>query len=98
MNACLSQEYTRVDQKLNASYARLVNSLRDPASLRKSQAAWIRFRDLTCEYENSGIGKDGSLYPYAQAACNIDLTEKRLRDLDRYLEWNCNGCPPRKRQ
>jgi len=96
MNRCLAEEYKRVDGRLNAVYRQLVASLEDPATLRKSQAAWIRFRDLDCEYASSGIEADGSLRPFSVNACRIDLTEKRMRDLERYLGWDCNGCPPRK--
>jgi uncharacterized protein YecT (DUF1311 family) len=94
MNRCLGSEYHKVDARLNAAYKRLLALLEDPSKLRKAQAAWLRFRDRTCEYANSGIG-EGTLYPFAQAACYIDLTEKRIRDFQQYLEWDCNGCPPR---
>ena len=96
MNACLASEYSVVDEQLNEKYKRLIQVLEDGSSLKKAQVAWLHFRDLTCEYSSSGIGRDGSLYSFAQSACLIDLTEKRIRDLDQYLEWNCNGCPPRK--
>ena len=96
MNSCLAIEAEKADARLNEAYQGLVRALEDPSKLRKAQGAWLRFRDLTCEYENSGIGKAGSLYPFAQSACRIDLTEKRLRDLQQYIEWECNGCPPRR--
>ncbi|MBF0267817.1 MAG: DUF1311 domain-containing protein [Alphaproteobacteria bacterium] len=96
MNDCLRQEYERSDKKLNASYRRLLQLLEDPSALKKAQIAWLSFRDATCAYENSGIGKDGSLYPYGWNACMIDVTNKRIRDLDMYQDWDCNGCPPRK--
>jgi uncharacterized protein YecT (DUF1311 family) len=96
MNACLASEYSVVDAQLNEKYKRLIQVLEDGSSLEKAQVAWLHFRDLTCEYASSGIGRDGSLYSFAQSACLIDLTAKRIRDLDQYLEWNCNGCPPRK--
>lgn len=96
MNACLASEYSIVDKRLNEKYKRLIRSLEDDSTLKKAQLAWLQFRDLECDYSNSGIGREGSLYSFAQSACLIDLTEKRNRDLDRYLEWNCNGCPARK--
>jgi uncharacterized protein YecT (DUF1311 family) len=96
MNGCLAQEYKKVDAKLNEVYRQLTRSLADPSALRKSQAAWVRFRDLDCEYASSGIDSGGSLKPFSDNACRIDLTEKRIRDLQRYLTWDCNGCPARK--
>jgi uncharacterized protein YecT (DUF1311 family) len=96
MNRCLDREYQHVHKRLNATYSRVLRDLQDTSQLRKAQAAWVRFRDLTCEYANSGITKEGTLYPFAQNACLIDLTEKRIRDLEQYLEWKSNGCPPRR--
>jgi uncharacterized protein YecT (DUF1311 family) len=96
MNQCLADEYKKVDARLNNVYTQLASSLADPSALRKSQAAWLRFRDMDCEYASSGISTDGSLRPFSDNACRIDMTEKRIRDLERYLQWDCNGCPPRK--
>lgn len=96
MNQCLADEYKKVDARLNSVYTQLTSSLVDPSALRRSQTAWLRFRDLDCEYVSSGIGTGGSERPFSDNACRIDKTEKRIRDLQRYLEWDCNGCPPRK--
>ena len=96
MNQCLAEEYKKVDAELNDVYRQLTGSLADASALRKSQAAWVRFRELDCEYVSSGIGSGGSLKPFSDNACRIDLTEKRIRDLQRYLTWDCNGCPARK--
>ena len=96
MNECMETEYTKVDAKLNRLYKQLLSSLVDPESLRKSQAAWIKFRDLDCVYSGSGISTGGSLVSFNDNACRIDKMEKRIRDLERYLGWTCNGCPPKK--
>lgn len=97
MNKCLADEYIKTDAKLNELYRKLIESLEDPEKLRNAQRAWIIFRDLSCEYSSSGIGKEGSLYSYAISACMIDKTEKRIKDLELYIEWGgCNGCPPLK--
>ena len=96
MNACMAEEYWKSDARLNTLYQELIGVLENPAKLRQAQKAWLHFRDLSCEYESSGIGRDGSLYPFSVAACRIDLTENRVRDLERYLAQDCNGCPPRK--
>jgi uncharacterized protein YecT (DUF1311 family) len=96
MNACLANEYKKTDARLNADYKALLSVLEDPSKLKKAQNAWLRFRNLTCDYETSGVGTVGTLYPTAEAACYIDVTEKRIRDLQQYLRWECNGCPPRK--
>jgi uncharacterized protein YecT (DUF1311 family) len=96
MNSCMADEYRKVEGRLNTLFNQLLVILRDKNSLKESQTAWLRFRDMTCAYANSGIEKEGSLYSFAQNACHIDITEKRIRDFEQYLAWNCNGCPPRK--
>lgn len=96
MNECLSAEYRRVEGLLSSRYRALLQSLASPIELRESQRTWLRFRDATCKYEVSGIAFGGSLYPYAKNACLIDLTKKRIRDIDEYASWDCNGCPARK--
>ena len=96
MNACMAEEYWKTDARLNTIYRELVGALEDPSTLRRAQQAWLRFRDLSCDYETSGIGRDGSLYPFSLGACRLELTEKRISELERYLAQDCNGCPPRK--
>jgi len=96
MNICLEKEYERIDNRLNALYKQLLNSLENPKKLKEAQKAWIRFRNLDCDYASSGILKEGSYYYYSQTACYIDQTEKRIRDLQKYLKWEGNGSPPRK--
>jgi uncharacterized protein YecT (DUF1311 family) len=93
-NMCLANAYGEVDSRLNAVYSELIDKLDAPDTLREAQRAWIIFRDKDCEFANSGLGKDGSLYRYAHTACLINSSEKRIRDLRRYLSWgDCNGCP-----
>ncbi len=94
MNRCLQEEQKKTDTRLNELYQTLLKLLQDPSSIRKAQAAWIRFRDLDCEYSLSGIEKDGSLRPFAANACLIDHAEKRIRDLQRYIDWNGGGGSP----
>lgn len=96
MNICLGNEYQKIDNKLNALYKQLLNSLENPKKLKEAQKAWLRFRNLDCDYSNSGLLKEGSYYFYSQTACFIDHTEKRIRDLQKFLKWEGNGSPPRK--
>ena len=98
MNECLVNEYIEIDQTLNSVYNMLVSVLAEKTKLQKAQAAWIKFRDLNCDYENSGMTPADNIYPYGMNACRIDLTLKRIKDLREYIsdDWSCNGCPPRK--
>lgn len=88
-NACLADEYKIVDKKLNKLYRKLYSSLADPKLLQKSQKDWLRFRDSYCKFSIGTIS--GSEYSYAVNACFIDLTKKRILDIQSV--WVCNGCP-----
>jgi uncharacterized protein YecT (DUF1311 family) len=91
MNLCLAYEYKNVDAELNSTYKKLSGALYDPSTLKKSQLAWIKFRDLECKFRASGVREGSSEYPYSKNACLIDLTLKRIRDLEHVTE--CLGCP-----
>ncbi len=90
MNICLSEEYEKSDRRLNDKYGELVNIIKnvkmaDHSDLVKSQRAWIKFRDLECKFRNPP--HNGSLYNFSQFSCLIDMTEKRIKDLERYISW-----------
>ena len=92
MSLCLAKSYRKVDARLNDVYSKLKAKMSNSKPLIKTQRVWIKFRDLECKFTNPP--HKGSLYPYAQNACLIDKTEKRIKDLERYLSWSgCNGCP-----
>jgi uncharacterized protein YecT (DUF1311 family) len=97
-NDCIDQEYKKSDAELNRLYKLLINDLVNPKPLKASQLAWIKFRDLSCKYELSGLASKGSLNAYQSLACLIDLTEKRIIDLKIYSTWTYDGSPPRKQK
>ncbi|GEM_PF-2389837 len=88
-NLCLADEYRAVDLKLNNLYKKLYSALADPKLLQKSQKNWLKFRDSHCEFSIGTIA--GYEHSYAVNACLIDLTEKRILDIQSV--WVCNGCP-----
>ncbi len=87
MNLCLSSSYRDVDKELNRVYGVLKEKNYDSTRLVEAQRAWIKFRDLECKAISPA--HNGSLYPYELYSCLIDITEKRINDLERYLGW-CN--------
>lgn len=89
MNECLALAYLESDKQLNKIYHRLRGELLNPEALARAQLAWVRFRDLHCEFH---VPKDsvGSDVPYSRNSCLIDLTEKRILDLKQIVP--CNGC------
>jgi uncharacterized protein YecT (DUF1311 family) len=95
-NECIAAESVRLNNRLNDLFRQLIASLEKPTDLKNAQESWVKYRDLTCKYETSGISKGGSILPFAQNVCLADATENRIEDIERYLKQNCNGCPPRK--
>jgi len=88
-NNCLSFEYTAANARLDELYKKLLNALADPKTLIDSQRAWLKFRDAQCDLM-VGVDKRGSGYSFARNSCLIDLTEKRMLDLNSIEP--CNGC------
>lgn len=97
MNSCLESAADEVRSRMFSLYEELLGNLDNPERLKEAQSAWVDFRNKTCEFAVSGISREGSLRPYSERACIIDLMEKRIRDFESYLEWGgCDGCPPYK--
>lgn len=93
MNICMANEYKKVDAKLSYLYSRLVDKLERPQGIKKSQRAWLKYRDAECSDDVMQIGTDNSLYPYARFACLIEFTEERIKYLKWHLEQDCSNCP-----
>jgi len=96
MNQCTYEEFQRVDAELNSLYgayrSRLDVHLK--RQLKAVQLAWVKFRDLACEYESTGV-KGGSVYPFILQSCLTSMTRSRVEQLH-YLA-NCEegdlSCP-----
>ncbi len=97
-NYCMANALEMADAKMNATYKKLISVLAEEKMLRDSQRAWLKFRDLECRLRTSGMGK-GSATQYFVDSCNLDITLKRIKDLN-HLDTGsyCNGCPVRKQQ
>jgi uncharacterized protein YecT (DUF1311 family) len=67
-------ELTKADQKLNEVYQKILHRLAEPeqVKLKKSQRAWMAFRDLDCKWAFDAVPLD----------CMIDRTENRVRELE----------------
>ncbi len=88
-NDCLSEAYKETDLRLNKLYKKLNEALVDSKPLLESQRAWLKFRDSQCKF-TVGADDGGSSYIYSLNACLIDLTEKRILDIQTISP--CNGC------
>lgn len=87
MRVCAGQSYEKADNKLNQVYGQLKPRL--GASQQKilinAQRAWIQFRDESCAFEGA-FAEGGTLEPVLKMNCLADVTEQRVKDLERYLE------------
>jgi uncharacterized protein YecT (DUF1311 family) len=87
MNVCADKEYKREDAALNNNYKQLVRELGPSAKnqLKAAQLAWIKFRDLQCEYEASRY-EGGSMKPYVYLMCLTEVTKQRNKDFRSMIE------------
>lgn len=99
MNLCAAQQAETAVKKLNTSYEvlqlRLTKDIRQGDKVRIEQAkqryqklvnaqnAWVKFRDMTCEYERSGFD-GGSIAPMIYHNCMTKLSNRRTADLQEY--------------
>jgi uncharacterized protein YecT (DUF1311 family) len=95
INICMSKELEKSDVEMNSLYKKLMSLLVEEKMLRDSQRSWLKFRDFECKLRTSGMG-EGSATPFVMDSCILDLTLKRIKDLE-HLEKNgesgCGGCP-----
>ncbi|MES2784876.1 MAG: lysozyme inhibitor LprI family protein [Pseudomonadota bacterium] len=71
------------DQKLNAIYTKIMKRLpdADKDKFRKSQRAWIAFRDLDCRWAYGAVPLD----------CMIDRTHNRITELEETVFYDARG-------
>lgn len=81
LNACAAQDFKASDDRLNERYKALMGSLPPAAqtALRTEQRAWLKQRDPTCRKRIEGLG---SMAPLEYSACQQELTDKRVKQLD----------------
>ncbi len=82
MNRCAEDEFERTDKVLNKVYQDTMKGLDDHGRdlLKKSERAWIAFRDAECTYQNEA-NEGGSIYPLVYAGCQTTLTKDRIKQL-----------------
>lgn len=100
MGFCLDQELTFWDNRLNASYQKVLARAkvtdaeldglqsaapRQEEALRRMQRAWITFRDAACEYEYTQWSGGTGGGP-AYASCKMRLTAEQTARLETWQE------------
>jgi uncharacterized protein YecT (DUF1311 family) len=93
ISACIDSNLKEADAQLNSLYSKLMGLLEDPSSLRRSERAWIAFRDANCEFLWGNQYKSERM---AFSACLEEKTLERTKELQDYLDAarsGCGGCP-----
>jgi uncharacterized protein YecT (DUF1311 family) len=96
MTICASNELYLETAKINSIYndLRLKLGSKDKNKLKEIQLAWIRFRDLSCQFE-SLASEGGSVNSMIMSLCLIRYTRQRMIELE--ILNNCKegdlGCP-----
>jgi len=88
MRTCVNVEHDLADKNLNKTYQDLYNILSTLGrkKLKQTELAWIAFRKTECEfsvYPEEG----GTLTPLILENCYLDMTQKRLLKLNKYLAF-----------
>ena len=78
---CNYKAYDFYSKKLNAAYKKLIHKLpkEEQDRLKKAQKAWIKYRDLECDFEAYEM-RGGSYENILRYGCKIKLTKDRVKD------------------
>ena len=83
MNRCASTDLDRETNKINKTY-NVFRAKLNPAQkqqLKEVQLAWIKFKDLACKFEASGV-EGGSAHSMVLAGCLTEKTRQRNKELE----------------
>ena len=95
MALCAWYGYYKKDVALNDTYRELMRRLVSTdvkEALRKSQRAWLEFRDAQCVF-SSGDWEGGSFRRVAIAICWEGMTEVREKEFSEILKCNADEGP-----
>lgn len=87
MNAGAAAEFAKADKELNAVYAKVIGVLDDEAKekLKKSQRAWLAFRDAEADFRADAEARGGSMWPLIHEGIRGRLTKERVKSLKELL-------------
>jgi len=98
VNACTYANLDLATKKLNNTYKNYSKKLdaEQKKQFKEIQLAWIKFKDLSCKFEASGV-EGGSAYPMILDVCLTEKTKQRYKELE--ILNNCQegdlNCPAR---
>jgi uncharacterized protein YecT (DUF1311 family) len=93
MNACASDEATRVDAELNDVYRKLLSKAASPteaaAKIKAAERAWIAYRDAYMDAMYPAKDKQaeyGSIYPMEADLLRAKLTQRQVTALEELIQ------------
>ena len=83
MNQCASSDLDRETKKINKTYNDFKAKLNptQKQQLKEVQLAWIKFKDLACQFEAFGV-EGGSAHSMVLAGCLTEMTHQRNKELE----------------
>lgn len=82
---CIGAEFERQDVRLNKAYKSLMTNLTPERKkqLQEAQRAWIKFRDLNCNFYHDPDG--GSIARVNANSCMMRMTADRAKELENFI-------------
>jgi len=100
MDVCASQDFTKVDDALNALYRKMLPRYNpaDQALLKDAERKWLAWRDAESAFDTN-LSKGGSMHPMVESMCWTEKTKTRIKELEAQTkcadsDFSCN--PPDK--
>lgn len=87
MNAEAAAEFAKADKELNEVYGKVLGVLDDGSKekLKKSQRAWVAYRDAEADFSADAEARGGSMWPLVHEGTRARLTKERVRSLRELL-------------
>ena len=87
MNAAAAENFKKADKELNEVYAKVLANLDDAAkeNLKKSQRAWVAWRDAEAVFRADAEARGGSMWPLVHEGIRSRLTKERVKGLKELL-------------
>jgi uncharacterized protein YecT (DUF1311 family) len=82
INECFAKELKKADAELNTVYHSTIKKLgpADTVLLRKTQRAWLAYRDAQCEADRA-LWDEGTGGPAAFMSCRLELAHQRTAEM-----------------
>jgi uncharacterized protein YecT (DUF1311 family) len=87
MKYCANKELEEVTKKLNVTYNsyRKLLEPKQQKDLRAVQLAWIKYKDLRCDFEYSFF-EGGTMAGLVGTSCLTNITKQRLKEFEEALK------------